>query len=94
MRGIREDKFKKEGIDTMLYDENMELWNGSEIIIKVEDRYLDSGEILLSFDDTMDWYTESFILSNLIVFRDKINEAINICNKKKQEDETVAMSGF
>jgi len=78
----------------MLYNETIELWNGSKVTIAVEDRYLDSGEILLSFDDSMDWYTESFILSNLIAFRDKLNEAINICNMKKQEDENVAISAL
>ena len=67
----------------MLVDKNIELWHGGKIKLLVEDRFIDSGEIFLNFDNGMDSYTESLILDNLLELRDKINEIIEQCKEIK-----------
>lgn len=59
----------------MLIQRKINNWCG-EIKICVEDRYLDSGEILMIFDDSLESYTASLTLNDLIKFRDNINEII------------------
>lgn len=61
-----------------------ELWNGSTIEILVEDRYIDSGEILIHYSDDMESATVSLILDNLIEFRDNLDLVIEILKKVKK----------
>lgn len=59
-----------------IIDDSLELWHGGLINIKVENRYVDTGEILLNFFDGEEFYGESMMLEEVIVLRDKLNLVI------------------